>query len=296
LEAYLTLTPQDLWNTDLDAFLEEWEALLLEDEQKEAGNKPRKKGAVIRTRKSIGKPAKRKDDDDDDDFAADYKPKKVTSAKRESGEEAKPRVAASKAKIAAAAAAFAASSDDEDEPPARNRINLTKKESDDEMVVDGPGNSVGKSSEGKAPAKKKIAAKRKRYVNRYYERAITYTVFFPFPSSEEMTAADSDDGLYAKPAPKKLKTEGKQTTMDGFLAPAAPKPAGKSKAPAKKATAAKGKKKATDSDDENSLPASSGGGSPVAAPPPKPRTARAAAVKKPAYVDLSDEEDGGAQG
>jgi hypothetical protein len=57
---YLRLTPQDLWNTDLDGFLEEWEALLREDEQMEATNKPRKKGTVIRTRRSIGGPLRKR--------------------------------------------------------------------------------------------------------------------------------------------------------------------------------------------------------------------------------------------
>ena len=107
-----------------------------------------------------------------------------------------------------------------------------------------------------------------------------------------MTAADSDDELDAGPVPKKLKTEGKQTTMDGFLPSTAPKPTAKPKAPAKKAAAAKGRRKAIDSDDEDSFPASDGGDSPVAALPPKPRTARTAAIKKPtAYVDLSDDEE-----
>jgi len=183
LEAYLKLTPQDLWNTDLDAFLEEWEALLYEDEQMEATNKPRKKGTVIRTRKSIGKPIKRKDDDDDDDFEADYKPKK---AKRENGEETKARVAASKAKVAAAAAIFAESSDEED-PPARNRISLTRKgETDDETPMDGPSNPVEKPPAAKAPAKKRTAVKRKRCVHRHHVSAITHVLsflflcFFPF--------------------------------------------------------------------------------------------------------------------
>lgn len=98
-----------------------------------------------------------------------------------------------------------------------------------------------------------------------------------------MIGADSDDD---GPAPKKLKTEEKQTTMDGFLAQ---KPMPKPKAPVKKALAPKGKRKAIDSNDEDSLPTSDG---PAAAPPPKPRIARTAAVKKPsAYVDLSDDEE-----
>lgn len=115
---------------------------------------------------------------------------------------------------------------------------------------------------------------------------------FLFLFSGEMTAADSDEDLSARPAPKKLKTEEKQTTMDGFLGSIAPKPTAKPRAPVKKAAAPKGKRKAVDSDDEDSFPTSDGEGPPVAAPIPKPRIARTAAVKKPtAYIDLSDEED-----
>jgi len=107
-----------------------------------------------------------------------------------------------------------------------------------------------------------------------------------------MTAADSDDDLDARPVPKKLKiTERKQATMDGFLASTASKATTKPKAPAKKAAAAKGKKKPIDSDDEDSFPTSDGGDPPVAAPPPKPRIARTAAVRKTAYIDLSDDEE-----
>jgi len=264
----------------------------------EATNKPRKKGTVIRTRKSIGKPTKKKDDDDDDDFEADYKPRKGATGKREIGEEAKARAAASKAKVAAAAAAFAASSDDEDAAPARNRINLTKKEeTDGEIVVEGSSNPVEKPSAAKAPVRKKTAAKRKRCVHRRYIAAMTHAALFSLLFSGELSA-DSDDDPYARPVPKKFKTEGKQATMDGSLAPVASKPTAKPRAPAKKAAAPKGKRRAADSDDEGSFPASDGGDSPVAAPPPKPRVARTAAVKKPtAYIDLSDdEEDAGPKG
>ena len=146
----------------------------------EATNKPRKKGTVIRTRKSIGKPTKKRDDDDDDDFEADYKPKKGANAKRENGEEAKARAAASKARVAAAAAAFAVSSDDEGEPPVRNRINLTEKETDGEVVVGGPSNPVNKPSTVRAPAKKKTATKRKRCAYQYYMSAITHVALHFF--------------------------------------------------------------------------------------------------------------------
>lgn len=107
-----------------------------------------------------------------------------------------------------------------------------------------------------------------------------------------MTAADSDDELYARPMPKKLKTGKEQTTMDGFLASAASRTTAKAKASSKKVVGPKGKKKAVDSDDEDSFPASDGEESQVAVPPPKLRAARTAAVKKPAtYIDPSDDEE-----
>lgn len=97
LFALLEKTPVDLWNTDLDVFLKEWEVcglklLLLslsltitfiqndcldfeEKAVKDAkGKKVKKKQAVLRTRKSIGQG--RGSDDDDDDF----KPVKATAA------------------------------------------------------------------------------------------------------------------------------------------------------------------------------------------------------------------------
>lgn len=77
------LQPQDLWNVDLDKFMEEWEELLERDieDAKKNGNKSKNKGATAkRIQKAIKK--KRDDDDDDDDFSAAPKRKKASPVKK----------------------------------------------------------------------------------------------------------------------------------------------------------------------------------------------------------------------
>ncbi|KAJ3510178.1 hypothetical protein NLJ89_g4828 [Agrocybe chaxingu] len=75
----LEKSPKDLWNTDLDHFLQEWERDCILFEEKKStdakGKKVKRKQAVLRTRKSIGT---RRDSDDDDDF----KPIKAAAARR----------------------------------------------------------------------------------------------------------------------------------------------------------------------------------------------------------------------
>ena len=79
------LQPQDLWNVDLDKFMEEWEALLekdIEDAKKlEKGSK--NKGATAkRVQKAMKKKRGDDDDDDDDDFSAAPKRKKASPVKK----------------------------------------------------------------------------------------------------------------------------------------------------------------------------------------------------------------------
>ncbi|KAF9535792.1 DNA topoisomerase [Crepidotus variabilis] len=79
LMVLLKKTPQDLWNTDLDHFLKEWENDCLEFEEKKTkdakGKKVKRKQTVIRTRKSIGQV---KGSDSDEEF----KPIKAAFAKK----------------------------------------------------------------------------------------------------------------------------------------------------------------------------------------------------------------------
>lgn len=100
LLALLKLSPKELWNTDLDKFLVEWEALQRELEVKKHldanGKKIKRKQTVLKTRKSIGK-GHRSDSEDD------FKPIKAT--KRKAPDPKRPKAAAAK------------DDDDDDEPP-----------------------------------------------------------------------------------------------------------------------------------------------------------------------------------
>lgn len=90
LLALLELTPNQIWNTDLDRFLEEWEKACQEWEEKgvvdSSGKKVKRKQVTLKTRKSIGGgsgPGKRiggGDSDGDDDFTK----KSATAAKARS--------------------------------------------------------------------------------------------------------------------------------------------------------------------------------------------------------------------
>ena len=133
------------------------------DIAEDQGNKPKKKGTTIKTRKSLVR-KKNGDygDSDDEDFAAAAKSKKAGGSRPKDDGGAK-RTAASKAKIAAAAAVFGTSDqdDDEDDVPKRNRISLIapRSEPSDTDMKPAP-----KAAPKRAPAPKKTAEKRKRCV------------------------------------------------------------------------------------------------------------------------------------
>ncbi|KAF8912885.1 DNA topoisomerase II [Gymnopilus junonius] len=95
LLALLERSPKDLWNTDLDMFLREWEKDCLEFEEKKvkdaSGKKVKRKQAVLKTRKSIGT----RDASDDDD---DFKPIKAPAAKRKPAAEPNKTIGTAKGK------------------------------------------------------------------------------------------------------------------------------------------------------------------------------------------------------
>lgn len=95
LMAMLKRSPKDLWNADLDKFMQEWENDCIDFESKAKDGKggKRKVQKTLRTRKSIGT-GKR---DDDDDF---FVPIKANGAKKKAPEPKKPaaKAASSKAK------------------------------------------------------------------------------------------------------------------------------------------------------------------------------------------------------
>ncbi|KAG8811088.1 DNA topoisomerase 2 [Serendipita sp. 399] len=264
---YLKLTPYDIWNQDLDAFLEQWERVLEEDIADEQRSKPKKKGTTLKTRKSL----QRKNngdygDSDDGDFASTAKAKKTgRSKKKDDGsdddEPPKARSAVNKAKIAAAAAVFKASEGEEDDEPVRNRISLKtplSEPSESELL---PAPKLNGGTSKAAPAKK-AATKRK---------------------SDAVSGDESDSEKYMKPAPKK-----KQKTLEDFVTKTKPV-----KAPVvKKPAAAKKKAFISDDEDEDEAEDSDRASTRPRTPPPKRTvTARAGVTKKAAYVDLTSEDD-----
>ncbi|KAJ7630419.1 DNA topoisomerase II [Roridomyces roridus] len=133
----LKISPKEMWNTDLDKFMAEWEALVESIEAKVAiGGKGKRKNAVLRTRKSIGK--KRGSDSEDD-----FKPIKAAAAKRKAPESKRPKPAAVKEE------------DDDEEvvPPPKKRAPAKKK---DAMDVDEEEEVVAVAAKKRAPPKKKV--------------------------------------------------------------------------------------------------------------------------------------------
>lgn len=305
----LKLTPQDIWSKDLEEFEAEWEACLDEDDAIRKATKPKTAAAV----KKAVKARKRAKGEDTDDSEDDFKPtKKVTKprapAKPRAQKAATPRVASAAASTNTSPAKPSAASSTNTSPQKRDSASL----SDDEDIKPAPKKAATSraktptasiveldSDEDEKPVVKKPAAKAK-----------------PKPKPKTVDIDDSDDdselrvvsaqltSVYTISAPKSAASSKPASASDK------PKPAAKkapakapSKAAAKKAAvvddsdsdaevlpkpkgkaAAKGKKKdASDFEDSDE----------EVAPPPRTtaRRGRAAAVKKPTYVDLSDSDE-----
>ncbi|PPQ95649.1 hypothetical protein CVT26_008678 [Gymnopilus dilepis] len=187
----LEKSPKDLWNTDLDMFLQEWEKDCLEFEEKKVkdanGKKVKRKQTTLKTRKSLGT---RDDSDDDDDFkpikapakrkpAEPKKPAATAKGKEKAKEEEDEDVVVPKRedppKRRAAAAAKQKKLDEyfnedssEDElaaPPPKAKQPVKKvEESDSDIVVvekpvaKGKAAAKGKSAESERPPSKRKAA------------------------------------------------------------------------------------------------------------------------------------------
>ncbi|TBU56240.1 type II DNA topoisomerase [Dichomitus squalens] len=323
----LARTPNQIWQTDLDAFLvqwrqtcEDWEGKLCAAEES-GGKKKRRKGAKLGAA-----PKKPKAEDDDEDFkpvkAAASKPKKATEAKKPpaavpsgsgndiKNEDSDDDIPPPPRKRVAAAKVSKAESDDDVEmvveprpkPAARKKV-APPDDSDSELESAPASKDKGKA---KATAKSGSASKRKSLD----------------------TDAGSDDGVVTKPASKKKrpsaekdddddimeidapqpKKNGKQAAITDFLGKGAPgaakkapvsRKASSSSQASKKAPVKKPAKKVVVSDDEFDEDDEVH----VVSPPPKSRveapkrTARAAATKVSKYVEITsgDEDDGGSE-
>ena len=129
----LKLSPHDIWNTDLDNFLVEWEKLLEEDTQAAKSAKPKTKAAIKAAEKK-----KRRANGDDSDVSDDFMPTKAKAKLKPKAAKASP-IKASPAKRSANA-----SDDDEIKPPAKKAAAAAKPkpkpttvdiDSDDDVIM-----------------------------------------------------------------------------------------------------------------------------------------------------------------
>ncbi|KAG8741551.1 DNA topoisomerase 2 [Ceratobasidium sp. 414] len=196
--ALLKRKPIELWDEDLNQFLKAWEDMLEEDVAAEVGTS-KKKGAKLRTRKSVaGKKNKRADSGSEDNF----RPAKAPAKRKPAAEKAPEKVTAPTKPTAKIEEM------DEDEAPAvikKKPVASSSKLKKEESDSDAPVVKVSATSKGKA----KAVVKRK---------------------SEE-DEEDSD----AAPVRKVVKKQKAQSSvMDFFDSKPATKPAPKAKAPPKK--------------------------------------------------------------
>ncbi|KAF8264485.1 DNA topoisomerase [Lactarius quietus] len=299
LLALLELTPIQIWNTDLDHFLAEWDKACQEWEEKgvvdSSGKKVKRKQATLKTRKSIGggsgKRGRGDDSGGDDDFmptkkaaaAAAKAPRKPAAAPAAAGtSRARP-----KAPIKTSASDDGLSDEKEERLPVKKRaakpVKKSESDSDIEMVKDPPpppklslksddedsGDELIRAALAKGKGKAAQTSKRKS------------------PDDEE-----DDSDSYIK-AIKKTKPTAQATVTEFFeKKPAAPaklaakattarKASGSTKPAPKKAPA----KVLKSSDDE--LLMSEPESAPVAPRAVAPRRAAA----KTAYIELSDDDD-----
>ncbi|KAJ7356666.1 DNA topoisomerase II [Mycena albidolilacea] len=300
LLALLKISPKEMWSTDLDKFLEAWEALKHELEVKKTldanGKRIKKKQTVLRTRKSIGSGRKKGDDDDSED---DFKPIKAT--KRKAPESKRPTKAAA-----------VKDEDDDDEPPSappplRKRA-APKKAAKDDMDVDDP-----------PPAKTKAAAKKVAE-----DSDSDVEVVKRAPNKAKALSIDSDDEDFDEPPkgkgkakaapkrksldsardsddepPKKKKSSPAQPAVTDFFSKAGPSGASNKPEPRKisksmkpasppKPKKAPPKRLVDSSDDEmyDSVPA----------PPARTAPSRPARAAPKKYVEILSDEDDDATG
>ncbi|CAA7271414.1 unnamed protein product [Cyclocybe aegerita] len=185
LLALLEKSPKDLWNTDLDHFLQEWERDCIEFEEKKGkdakGKKVKRKQAVLRTRKSIGT---RRDSDDDDDF----KPIKAPAAKR------KPATAPESKKAVAGPSKVKEEVKKEDEVPKRAAAGKKPQyiaSDDDDEYGDLPA----------PPSKAKEAPKKAAGPSKQADEAPKR----PGAKKKAIDLTDSDEDEYDEPPPSKPK-------------------------------------------------------------------------------------------
>ncbi|WWC70116.1 uncharacterized protein I206_104063 [Kwoniella pini CBS 10737] len=262
----LKLSPQDIWNTDLDKFLEEWQLCLDNDTLAAKGLKPKTKGAI----KAAAKKKKRAAGEDTDDEEEDFKPKAAAKPR------AKPKPKASPVKKSPVKRDSTNVSDEEDIKPPTKKLAATKTTSkpkakiETKMDFDESDDDMYTVSAAKATLSTGVTKSK--------------------PAVASIIEDDSDNTPIkskpkAKPAPKK-KAAPMSDESDIDIIPSKPAPKTKAKAPTK----ANKVKEESESDFDDSMDIDTFEPSPVAPRKTAPRAGRGA-TKKAAYVDLSDLDD-----
>ncbi|EPQ61209.1 type II DNA topoisomerase [Gloeophyllum trabeum ATCC 11539] len=305
LLALLKLTPAQIWNTDLDKFIDEWEKSCREWDYKstlDANGKPiKRKQKVLEHRKSLT--GKKKGDESDDD---DYKPKKAAP---------KSKVAAQRPKAAAAGTSKKASKvDDEEEdevsfvqPPAKkaapfNRPATSKKTSNEDDGEDDEDDFVSPPAKKPPPSKRPAASSadsdfemvEKPAPKKKAPAKVTSGSDSDVPKSVDKgkgktkagNEGDSEDDLYLQPVKKK---KAQPAVTDFFDKVPAKKPQPRKPSSSKTATAqARKPSKKVVSDDEVVM-------SDGDAPPP-PATKRSTRGVAKTYIEVSDDDGDGGDG
>ncbi|KAK4690014.1 DNA topoisomerase II, partial [Tremellales sp. Uapishka_1] len=259
----LKLTPQDIWNQDLENFLAEWELVLEGDIEAAKGNKPKTKAALKAAQKAKKRAKGEDTDDESDDFQV--KPTKAPP---------KPRVVKPKAAVVPTLPSPVKSS-----PPKRDSTNISD---DSDADIKPP---AKKTTVAKPKAKPKPKGKIDTIMDLDSDDDM-YDIPAPKASTSKLTArpVNVDDSDDAKPMVKpKAKAAPKKKALvfsDDSEEDAAPA--------RKKAAAPKAKTKKPDSDFDDE------GDSLMDDFVPAPRAVERpgrGATKKAAYIDTFDDSD-----
>ncbi|WVQ72377.1 hypothetical protein IAR50_001929 [Cryptococcus sp. DSM 104548] len=306
LQELLKLSPQDIWNRDLDNFMGEWQLALEEDIAAVKSSKPKNKTAIAAALKRKKKAAG--DDSDSEDFMPTKKATKSRAAP-------KPKAAAAKTTIVKAGTPLR-DLDEESEaeviPESKAKPKAEPKSALKQATLTGlVRDKDGSDADIIPPSKSKAKADpKKTTAATVHDKSNVSASELDSPNPKPKPAAkkakpaakkvlSSDDeatqalGAKAKPIAKKpvvTKTDDDDDDFD-MSSPVKPKP--KAKAVPKKVAAPKpkGKKKIVDSDEEeDSFVADSD----VDDAPPAPKAAirpGRGAAKKPAYIDMLSDDD-----
>ncbi|KAJ3931519.1 MAG: DNA topoisomerase II [Lentinula lateritia] len=277
----LRKSPKDIWNEDLERFLDEWRKTEDEFQQKMAAStaavkKGKRKQAVLQTRKSLGGGGNRGHNDSDDDF----QPVKAAAKKRAPAVPAtKPHSKTTKPKTKKE------SSDDEEDaselpkkPATKKAVARPKIESDSDVEIAEIRNTARNKGKAKAAPKRKspdiddddeeeeiVQPPKKKKIQEY----------FSGKTASNTVTGESSNG--SPPAAKTKSNPAQARKVSKSMKPASPpKP--------KKARPAVIK---SDSEDDMDLYDD------LPKPPPRAASSRAARGKAKAYIDIASDDDEG---